>query len=126
MARKQTKRLHTVFSEASDERSWTTMLARLMNLIGTPALIFMAWTVWDGMTTLTKEVASMKTSIAVVSTELKNASDDRYRASQAAADLKLRDVTIEAIDKRLVAAEGRLSAVELRVSAITSMRPALP
>lgn len=121
MARKQsrTKAAHTIFSEASDERSWTTMLARMMNLVGTPALIFMAWTMWNGVETLTRTVSDMKTEIAVVSTELKNASDDKYRATQAVADFKLRDASIEALDKRV-------SAVESGLSDLRHIRPTLP
>ena len=79
-----------------------------MNLIGTPALIFMAWTMWDGVTTLTKTVGDMKTSIAVVSTKLEIASNDRYPKSQADADFKLRDLRLDAIDRRLDAAEARV------------------
>ena len=126
MARKQAKALHTVFSEAQDDRSWTTMLARMMNLVGTPALIFMAWTMWNGVETLTKTVGDMKTEIAVVSTELKNASDDRYRASKAEADFKLRDASIEALDKRVTAVEIRATTIEARLTTMANMRPTVP
>ena len=79
------------------ESATTAAVARVVQLVGTPALFFLASTLYFNVQDLTKKTNELTTAVAVLGT----ASRDGYSISQARSDFALRDANLKDLQRRV-------------------------
>jgi hypothetical protein len=97
--------------KAFPEAAWQFMLARVMQIVGIPLVVALAAGMWVSQIKMTDDLATIKTSVALLELRTQSGSEDRYRGSQAAADFTLRDQRIADHEKRLDMIEQSLAVI---------------
>lgn len=90
-----TKRRETIWDSEN-----ATAMARFMQLLGIPALLFMSAWMFSTLNNISDRVARLEE-------QMKVAADDRYRGSQAQADFARRDDQIRQLNERTQNMEQR-------------------
>lgn len=86
----------------------TAVAARLVQIVGIPALLFIS-------TWMFNTLNDVSTRVVRLEEQMKINTDDRYRGTQARADFALRDEQLRGVSERLTMIEKRLNRVEVPV-----------
>lgn len=101
-------------------------MARLMQIVGMPILLFMSWWMFNTLNAMSDRVARLEEKVGT-------AAEDRYRATQARSDFALRDEQLRVImerlqnnEQRFLATGGRMNTLEDRLNRLDHLNSSAP